>query len=175
MSKTWKIDPMHSEIQFKVRHMMISNVTGSFSEFDSTFNHENDDFTDSKIEFLAKINSINTGNEQRDGHLKSGEFFDSEKFPELKFSSTSLVKLSGSEYKMDGNMTIKGVTRPVSLNVEFNGIQKDLYGQTKAGFEITGSIKRKDFGLTWDAVTETGGVVLGDEIKLTANVQYIQG
>ncbi len=176
MSKTtWKIDPMHSEIQFKVKHMMISNVTGSFTEFESTLKHEGDDFSDAEISFQANINSIDTGNEQRDGHLKSPEFFDVGQFPQLSFKSTSVKKDSAdSKYTVQGDLTIKGVTRPVTLQANFGGMDKDSYGRIKAGFELTGAIKRKDFGLTWDGVTEAGNVMLSDEIKLMADVQFVK-
>ncbi len=169
-AKTWKIDPMHSEIQFKVKHLMISTVTGSFTEYDSNLSHQGEDFSDAKITFKAGTSSITTGNEQRDGHLKTGDFFDTEKFPELSFESTSLSKVEGEKYKLDGNLTIKGNTKPVQLDVEFGGIGKDGYGQTKAGFEITGTIHRADFGIDYDPT----GAVLSPDIKLLANVQFTQ-
>ncbi|EOA11069.1 YceI-like domain protein, partial [Porphyromonas gingivalis JCVI SC001] len=119
------------------------------------------------------IESIHTGNEQRDGHLKSGDFFDAASHPKLTFQSTSIEK-KGDDYKVAGDLTLKGVTKPVTLNVEFGGVQKSLYGQTVAGFEVTGKINRQDFGLTWSAVTEAGGVVVGDEVKLAANLEVIK-
>ncbi|MBK9511125.1 MAG: YceI family protein [Cytophagaceae bacterium] len=163
----WKIDPMHSEVQFKVKHLMISTVTGDFKAYDATAETEGDDsFENAKISFSAQIDSISTGNEQRDGHLKSPEFFDAEKFPALTFESTSY---DGSTLR--GNLTIKDVTKEISLAAEFGGLMTDFYGQTKAGFEISGKINRQDFGLTWSAVTEAGGVVVSDEVKLILNVQ----
>jgi polyisoprenoid-binding protein YceI len=163
----WKIDPMHSEVQFKVKHLMISTVTGDFKAYDATVETESEDaFENAKISFSAQIDSISTGNEQRDGHLKSGEFFDAEAFPTLKFES---ISYAGSVLK--GNLTIKDVTKEIELEAEFGGLMTDFYGQTKAGFEISGKINRKDFGLTWSGITEAGGVVVSDDVKLILNVQ----
>jgi polyisoprenoid-binding protein YceI len=163
----WKIDPMHSEVQFKVKHLMISTVTGDFKAYDATAETESEDaFENAKISFSAQIDSISTGNEQRDGHLKSGEFFDAEAFPTLEFES---ISYAGSVLK--GNLTIKDVTKEIELEAEFGGLMTDFYGQTKAGFEISGKINRKDFGLTWSGITEAGGVVVSDDVKLILNVQ----
>lgn len=172
---TWKIDPSHSEVQFKIKHLMISTVTGQFTDFDSTLEcaGEGDDFAGGKVAFSAKIASINTKNEQRDGHLKSGDFFDAEAHPELAFQSTSL-DLSGGEVVLKGDLTIKGTTKPVTLKGDFGGVVTDGYGQTKAGFEVEGKINRQDYGLTWSAVTEAGGVVVSDDVKLLLNVQYVK-
>ncbi|GAA4091455.1 YceI family protein [Mucilaginibacter panaciglaebae] len=163
----WVLDPMHSEVQFKVRHLVISTVTGSFRTFEGDLETENDDFTGANINFSLDVDSIDTNQPQRDGHLKSAEFFDAEQFPKITFKSTSF---DGS--KLVGDLTIKGVTKSVALDVEHGGSATDFYGNTKAGFEVTGKINRKDFGLTWDGVTETGSIVLGDDIKLTINVQF---
>ncbi|MDJ1472644.1 YceI family protein [Cytophagaceae bacterium DM2B3-1] len=168
---TWAIDPLHSEIQFRVKHLVISNVTGSFQKFEGKVEADKEDFSDASIAFSADIDSIFTGNEQRDGHLKSGDFFDAAQHPKLSFQSTSFKKVSGDEFALEGDLSIKGVTKPVKLEVEFGGTTKDLYGNTKAGFEIKGKISRKAFGLTWDAVTEAGGAVVSDEIRLILNVQ----
>ena len=167
----WGLDPMHSEINFKVKHMMIANVTGGFTKFDVNATTEGDEFSKAKINFTADINSINTNNEQRDGHLKSADFFDAEKFPQIKFESTSLNKKSDDEFQMNGNLTIKDVTKPVSLQVNFGGIGKDPYGNTKAGFTIEGKINRKDFGLNWNAALETGGMLVGEELKIQSEIQ----
>jgi len=169
----WVLDPTHSELQFKIRHLMITNVTGQFSSFTADAETEGDDFTSAKINFSADVNSISTNNEQRDGHLKSPDFFDVENHPTMTFTSTSVSK-DGEDFTVEGNLTMHGETKPVTLNVEFGGIQQDPYGQTKAGFEVTGKINRKEFGLTWGAVTETGGVMLGDDVKLVANIQLIK-
>ena len=171
---TYKIDPMHSEITFKVKHLMITNVTGSFQQFDATMEATAEDFSDAKISFEADINSISTGNEQRDNHLKSDDFFSAGQFPKLSFTSTSFTHKGGSDYVLNGDLTIKGNTKPVSLNVEFGGRMTDFYGQDKAGFEISGKINRSEFGLTWSAVTEAGGVVVSDEIKLNLAVQMVK-
>ncbi len=170
---TWTIDTAHSEIGFKVKHLVISTVSGKFNAFEGKLEGEPDDLTNAKISFSADIESIHTGNEQRDGHLKSGDFFDAASHPKLTFQSTSIEK-KGDDYKVNGDLTLKGVTKPVTLNVEFGGVQKSLYGQTVAGFEVTGKINRQDFGLTWSAVTEAGGVVVGDEVKLAANLEVIK-
>lgn len=153
---------------------MITNVTGSFQQFDATMEANAEDFSDAKISFEADINSISTGNEQRDTHLKSDDFFSAEQFPKLSFTSTSFTHKGGSDYVLNGDLTIKGNTKPVSLNVEFGGRMTDFYGQDKAGFEISGKINRSEFGLTWSAVTEAGGVVVSDEIKLNLAVQMVK-
>ncbi len=171
---TWKIDASHSEITFKVKHLVISTVSGKFNEFDATVEAEKDDFSDAQVSFSAKIDSISTGNEQRDGHLKSADFFDAAGHPELTFKSTALKQIAGSDYELTGDLTIRGTTKPVTLKAEFGGIQNDFYGNTVAGFELTGKINRQDFGLTWSAVTEAGGVVVSDEVKLAVNVELIK-
>lgn len=171
---TYKIDAAHSEITFKVKHLMITNVTGSFTKFDATLTTENDDFTNSSISFEADVDSISTNNEQRDGHLKSDDFFGAATHPKLTFTSTSFTKKSDDEYSLVGDLTIKGITKTVELNVEYGGTATDPWGQVKAGFEIAGKINRKDFGLTWGAVTEAGGVVVSDEVKLHLAVQMIK-
>lgn len=171
---TYKIDAAHSEITFKVKHLMITNVTGSFTQFDATMESEAADFSDAKISFEADVNSVNTNNEQRDGHLKSDDFFAAEKFPKLTFVSKSFTKKSDDEYTLTGDLTIRDVTKTVDLSVEFGGNMVDPWGQAKAGFEINGKINRKEFGLGWGAVTEAGGVVVSDEVKLHLGVQMIK-
>ncbi|MDB5119408.1 MAG: YceI family protein [Sphingobacteriales bacterium] len=174
MAIKWKIDPTHSDIQFRVKHLMITTVTGYFREFDLEVETETDDFhTAKKMEFTANINSIDTNNAQRDTHLKSADFFNAEEFGQLHFSGKKYED-GGDDVKLQGDLTIRGITKPVSLNVEFGGIVVDPYGQTKAGFAIDGKISRKEFGLTWGAVTEAGSVVVGDEIKIHAEVQVIK-
>lgn len=171
---TYKIDAMHSEITFKVKHLMITNVTGSFQQFDATLEAAAANFSDAKISFEASIDSISTNNEQRDTHLKSDDFFAAATYPKLSFVSTSFTHKSGSEYALVGDLTIKGNTKSVELAVDFGGRMTDFYGQDKAGFEITGKINRSEFGLTWSAVTEAGGVVVSDEIKLNMAVQMVK-
>lgn len=174
MALTWKIDPAHSEIQFKVKHLMITTVTGYFKQFDLTVTTESDDFnTASKIEFTADINSIDTNNQQRDTHLKSADFFDAENYNQLKFEGKK-YESDGEEGKLHGDLTIRGITKPVTVNVDFGGIVVDSYGQTKAGFTVSGKISRKEFGLTWSAVTEAGQVVVSDEIRLLCEIQLVK-
>lgn len=167
----WQLDPAHSEVTFRVRHLVIATVSGKFDKFSSTVSTEGDDFTTANIEFQVETGSINTGVEARDNHLCSDDFFNSEKFPLMSFKSTGL-KNNGGEYQLEGNLTIRDVTQPIVLNVEFGGTAVDPYGNHKAGFEVTGKVKRKEFGLLWDALTEAGGAVVSDEIKIQANVQY---
>jgi len=166
------IDKAHSEVTFKVRHLMISNVSGQFSNFDSTFESESEDLTDAKIHFEADVDSISTGNEQRDGHLKSADFFDADNHPKLIFEAQGMKSTGGSNYKLDGQMSIRGKQLPLSLDAEFTGKMTDPYGNEKLGFEISGKLNRKEFGLHWDAVTEAGGVVVSDEVRLFVNVQF---
>jgi polyisoprenoid-binding protein YceI len=167
----WSIDPMHSEVQFKVKHLVISTVSGFFKSFEGTVETDGDDFENANISFSLDIDSIDTNQTQRDEHLKGAEFFDAATYPKITFKSTSLTKTDDDEYELKGNLTIKDQTKPVSLNVEYGGSTADFYGNTKAGFEITGKINRKEFGLTWDGVTEAGSVVVGEDIKLTINAQ----
>ncbi len=167
----WSIDPMHSEVQFKVKHLVISTVTGSFKKFNGEVISSDDDFTNANIHFTMDVNSIDTNQQMRDEHLKNGDFFDAEKYPVIDFESTSFSKRNGDEYKLKGNLTMKGVTKPVELDVEYGGSEKDQMGNTKHGFEVTGKINRKEFGLTYNSLTETGGLALGEDIKLIANIQ----
>lgn len=170
----WILDPAHSEISFKVRHLLISTVTGRFNKFFVELNTENDDFFSvSEIVFAADVNSIDTNNQARDAHLKSEDFFHGDKHAEIRFTADEYSAV-GTEAKLNGQLTIKGVQRPVTILIEFGGITKDLYGQTKAGFSISGKISRKEFGLGGTVVTETGGVVVGDEVKFQGEIQLIK-
>ena len=174
MAIQWKIDAAHSEILFKVKHLMITTVTGYFKDFDLNIETETDDFTTAKkIEFTADIDSINTNNEQRDTHLKSVDFFNGEEHSQLRFVGAK-YEAKGDEAKLHGDLTIRGVTKPITVNIEFGGIVVDSYGQTKAGFTVSGKISRKEFGLTWNAVTEAGSIVVSDEIKIHAEIQVIK-
>jgi polyisoprenoid-binding protein YceI len=170
----WSIDPTHSEVQFKVKHLVISTVSGFFRSFEGSVETDSEDFEHANIGFSIDINSIDTNQSQRDEHLKSAEFFDAANYPHIKFKSTSFKKTGDDEYALTGDLTIKNVTKSVTLNVEFGGSAADFYGNTKAGFEITGKINRKEFGLTWNGVTEAGSVVAGEDIKLTINAQLIK-
>jgi polyisoprenoid-binding protein YceI len=170
---TWMLDTVHSEVTFKVKHLVISSVTGKFKSFEGTVESDKDDFTDARINFSTAVDSIDTGNEQRDGHLKSPDFFDAANHPKITFVSTGVTK-KGSDYLIQGDLTLRGTTKPVELHAEFGGIQKDFYGNTVAGFELSGKINRKDFGLHWSAVTETGGIVVSDEVRLAINAELIK-
>lgn len=170
----WGIDPAHSEIYFKVKHMMVSTVTGAFNEFEGKVVSKNEDFEHATISFSANIESVDTKNKQRDEHLKSDDFFNATQFPKLTFQSKSFTKKSNGDYKLVGDLTIRDHTREVELTVEYNGIAVDPYGQTKAGFELSGKINRKEFGLKWNALTEAGGVMVSDEVRLALNIQLVQ-
>ena len=168
----WVLDPMHSEVHFKIKHLVISTVTGAFKTFQGTAQTEGDSFENANIEFTLDVDSVDTNQEQRDAHLKAEDFFNAAQYPQIKFVSTSFTKTSGDEYQLTGDLTIKGVTKPGTLEVEYGGSAVDFYGNTKAGFEITGKVNRKDYGLSWGGITEAGAIVLGDDVKLTINVQF---
>ena len=170
---TWVIDPTHSEIQFKVKHLVISTVTGSFKNFEGSVETESEDFDGAKVTFSAETASIDTNQAQRDEHLKSADFFDSEKYPKISFSGI-LVSKGDDAYSLKGDLSVKDVTKPFEFKAEYGGNMTDFYGNNKSGFEITGKINRKEFGLEWSAVTEAGGVVVGDEVKLIANIQVVK-
>jgi polyisoprenoid-binding protein YceI len=168
----WSIDPVHSEIQFKVKHMVISTVTGQFEKFDGSLESKGDDFEGATITFEAEVNSITTRNKDRDNHLKSDDFFNAEKYPKITFTSSSFTKTGDDSYKLVGDLTIRDVTKEVTLDAEFGGIiDNDGYGNVKAGFELTGKVNRKDFGLKWNGVTEAGQIIVSDEVRLILNVQ----
>ena len=174
-TKNWVIDPTHSEIHFKIKHLMITNVTGSFNIFQASVQTEDEDFMRAKVSFEADIDSVSTGNEQRDGHLKSADFFDAATYPKLKFAATKFENVDNDgSYELYGDLTIKDVTKNIKLDVEFGGVVKDPYGNVKAGFSINGKINRKDFGLTWSAVTEAGGIVVSDDVKIVCEIQLIE-
>ncbi|MCF0039131.1 YceI family protein [Dyadobacter fanqingshengii] len=170
---TWVIDPTHSEVQFKVKHLVISTVTGSFKSFEGSVETETEDFDGATVQFTADVTSIDTNQAQRDEHLKSGDFFDAAKHPKLTIKGT-LVKKGDESYTLKGDLTVKDVTKAVEFAVEYGGNMTDFYGNNKSGFEISGKINRKEFGLEWSAVTEAGGVVVGDDVKLIANIQVVK-
>ena len=173
--KKWILDPTHSEVQFKIKHLMITNVTGSFNIFSASVETDNEDFTRATISFTADVASIDTGNAQRDAHLQSADFFDADKYPHIKFVATKYEKIDNDgSYELYGDLTIKEVTRNIELSVEFGGVVTDPYGQTKAGFTLNGKINRKDFGLSYNAALETGGVLLGEEVKLNIELQFVK-
>ncbi|MCU0440947.1 MAG: YceI family protein [Bacteroidia bacterium] len=173
-TSVWAIDPAHSEISFKVKHLVVTTLTGKFNSFSGSLHTDEADFSNASISFKADISSINTGNADRDNHLKSDDFFNAEAFPTLSFNSTSFTKTGDHTYRLIGDITLRDVTQSIELAVEFGGTAVDPWGQTKAGFEINGKLKRKDFGLKWDALTEAGGAVVSDEVKLHLNVQLVK-
>lgn len=175
MSTTkWVIDPSHSEVQFKVKHLMVTTVTGHLTGFTSTVETSKEDFSDAKISFTADMNSFTTGSEQRDQHLKTVDFFETEKYPALIFTSTKFTRNTEGTYDLKGNLTIKGVSKEISLVAEFGGLVKDPWGNKKAAFNLNGKISRKEYGLVWNVVTEGGGVLVSDEVKLLAEVQFVE-
>ncbi len=170
----WVLDPAHSELTFKIKHLMISNVTGAFKDFSARVETEETDFSKATIILTAQMNSISTNNEQRDVHLRSADFFEVEKFPQLKFTSTGIEQTDDESFNLYGNLTIKGVTKPVKLNMEFNGIVKDPQGQEKAGFLVSGKIKRSDWGININVALETGGLMLGEDVRIQSEVQFVR-
>ncbi len=170
----WVIDPTHSEVSFKVKHLVISTVTGYFREFEGGIEQTGEDFEGATVHFSAKIESIDTNQEARDNHLKSDDFFNAGAYPELTFRSTNFSKVAENKYKLVGDMTIRDITRSVELDVDFLGEAADPYGNHKAGFELNGVINRKEFGLKWSALTEAGAIVVSDDVRLHLNVQVIK-
>lgn len=170
----WKIDPVHSEVTFKVKHLVISTVTGRFDRFDATVESSKEDFSDANVRFEADVNSINTKNEQRDGHLKSPDFFDAASFPAMSFVSKGVKKLSEHELEVTGDLTMRGVTKPVTLDVIYNGSMAGFDGNPVAGFEIRTKLNRFDFGLQWNAVTEAGGVVVSNQVTIEILAEFVK-
>lgn len=175
MSKTkWALDPTHSEIGFKIKHLMITNVSGNFNKFEVTTETNGDDFTTAKIKAQVEVNSINTNNAQRDEHLRTADFFEADKYPYITFKSTRIQKIDDETFNLFGDLTIKETTKPVKLALEYSGVTKDPWGNLKAGFSLTGKINRNDFGVSFNAVLETGGVMLGEELKIIGEIQLVK-
>jgi len=172
MKTIWTLDPTHSEVNFKVKHLMISNVKGEFKTVSAVIDGE--DFTKAKINATIEAASVFTNNDDRDNHLKSADFFDVENYKELIFEGASFKKVDDDEYQLTGNLTIKGVTKEVTFDIEFGGINKDPWGNEKAGFSLEGKINRKDWGLNWNAALETGGVLVSEDVKIQAEVQFVK-
>jgi polyisoprenoid-binding protein YceI len=170
----WIIDPTHSEIHFKVRHLMVSWVTGNFKQFNATVETKGNDISTAKVKFTADIDSISTNNDQRDAHLKNTDFFDAENHPQLIFESEKLEKIGEENYKLHGILTIRGNSKKIVLNVEYGGITLDPWGNTRTGFSVSGKINRKDFGVSFGMVSETGGVLLGDDVTVNANAEFVK-
>jgi len=168
----WKIDPAHSEINFKVKHLVVSTVTGHFNQFDASVETDTEDFSDAKITFEADVNSISTKNEQRDTHLKSADFFDAQNHPKITFISKSIKKISDHELQVKGDITIRGIKKEISLDVIFNGVVAGFGGSQVAGFEVRGKLNRFDYGLQWNALTEAGGVVVSNEVRIEILAEF---
>ncbi|WP_299533706.1 YceI family protein [uncultured Streptomyces sp.] len=174
LSGTYTLDPAHSSIAFTVRHAMVTNVRGTFGEHEGTLELDGTDPANSSASIDVKIASVDTGIADRDGHLVSGDFFDAEKFPLMTFRSTTAEQLGGDRYRITGDLTIKDVTRPLSIDLEFNGSATDVYGNERVGFEGSADILRSDWGLTWNAALETGGVMVSDKVKLSFDISAIK-
>lgn len=170
----WILDTTHADVQFKVKHLMISTVTGQFNDFESSVETDGDDFTTAKVQFSAKVDSISTNNEKRDEHLRNADFFGSDEHPLLTFESAGMKKLDAENYELTGTLTIKGVSRTVVLNAEHGGIVTDPWGNIRSGFTVTGKINRQDFGMNFGLVAEGGGLMLGDEVKITASAEFVK-
>ena len=172
---TWNFDPAHSEITFKVRHMMFSKVTGFFHDWKGDFKFDPEDPSKAEIHVDIETASVDTNNEDRDQHLRSGDFFDVEEYPHITFTSTEMAKAEGGHLELNGDLTIKGQTNPVTLAVDYHGKAVDPWGNDRLGFSATTSLHRKDFGLTWNQALEAGGVLVGDKVEVELNVQAIAG
>ncbi len=168
----WSVDPAHTSIKFTVRHLTVSEVEGRFKTFDGTVETTGEDFNGAKVNFTADVNAITTDNDMRDKHLKSDDFFNAEKFPKMTFTSTSFKKVKGDEYTLEGDLTIRDVTKKIKFDVSYGGIVVDPYGNRKAGFKATGKVSRKEYHLLWNTLTEAGGAVVGDEVKIMLNLEF---
>lgn len=170
----WTFDIAHSSIKFDIAHLVISEVTGQFQDYEGTVLSDKVDFSDAKIDFSIDVKSIDTDNEKRDGHLKSADFFDVEKYPKITFKSESVKKVEENQYKLTGEFTMHGVTKEITLDVKYGGTITDTYGNIKAGFKITGVINRTDFGLKYNSVLEAGGLMIGEEVTITCKVELLK-
>ena len=173
LTGTYAIDPSHSRLGFVVRHAMVTKVRGNFADFSGTVTVNGDDPASSAVEISAAIVSITTGDEARDGHLRSADFFDLEAHPTMTFTSTGITAKGDDEFAVTGDLTINGITKPVTIDLEFTGAATDPFGNHRIGFEGTGEIKRKDFGVEWNAALETGGVLVGDKVKLELDISAV--
>lgn len=170
----WALDPTHSNLGFKIKHLMISNVSGSFKNFNAELQSRGTDFSTAQINLTAAMESISTNQEQRDAHLRNADFFEVEKYPELTFTSKKVEKTDTDTFLLYGDLTLKGITKPVKLHVEFNGTVKDPWGNERAGFVITGKINRSEWGINFNAALETGGVVLSDEVRIHSEIELVK-
>lgn len=170
----WILDPTHSELGFKVKHLMISNVSGSFKNFTAEVETEDDDFSKARVSLTAQMASVFTNNEQRDAHLRTSDFFEVDNHPQLTFHSTRVEKLDNDTFTLWGALTLKGITKPVKLAVDFSGVTNDPWGAERAGFTVSGKLNRKDWGVNYNALLETGGVALSEEVKINAEIQVVK-
>lgn len=171
---TWSADQSHSNVQFTARHMVISNVTGHFSDYTATVKTKGDSIEGAEAEFEAKLDSISTGQPDRDNHLKSADFFDAANYPTIKFKTTSIEKAGGDNYKIHGDLTMRGITKSITLDAELTGKVTDPWGNERMGFEIKGTVNRFDYDLHWNSLLETGGAVVGPNIKLKADIEFVK-
>lgn len=172
-TKIWKLDPTHSNIGFSIKHMMFTNVKGNFKEYEGTVVVNDTDYEHAQLNFTAQIDSINTNNADRDNHLKSADFFDASKYPTLQFESTSLDKKDAHNFTLNGTLTMHGTSKPIALDAEFSTPMKDPFGNTKIGLNITGKINRKDWNLNWNSTLETGGLLVGEDVKFDIEIQLV--
>jgi polyisoprenoid-binding protein YceI len=170
----WIVDPVHSDVQFKIKHLVISSITGSFKNFEGGATSDASDFENAEIHFSLDVDSIDTNQNMRDEHLKSADFFDAEQFPHITFQSNYFHKVKGDNYKLSGLLTLKGITKPIELDAEYGGTERDANGNIRSGFEVEGRISRQEFGLNYMQLTETGGLLIGEDVKLIANIQLIK-
>jgi polyisoprenoid-binding protein YceI len=168
----WNVDKAHTSVRFAVSHLVISEVEGAFKIFDGSIQSTSPDFNGAVVNFTIDAASITTDNTMRDNHLKSDDFFNTEKYPQMTFKSTSFTKVSGNKFRLTGNLTIRNTTKPVSFNVTYGGTAKDGYGNTKVGFKASSSINRFDYGLKWNSITEAGGAVVGEEVAIVLNLEF---
>lgn len=174
MKTKWNLDKSHSEIKFKAKHLMITTISGQFENYSIDVEMEDDDFSTAKVNYTAEIKSIKTGDANRDGHMLGDDFFNAELFPEMKFSSTSSVKTGDKSFDISGLLSLRDVTKEITLHATLEGIAKDPWGNTKAAIQISGKINRKDYGLKFHVLTDTGGILVSDEIKLDGEIQFIK-
>jgi polyisoprenoid-binding protein YceI len=170
----WIVDPAHSDVQFKIKHLVISTVTGSFNNFQGGATSDRDNFEGAEIHFSLDVNSIDTNQGVRDAHLKSADFFDAEKYPHITFQSKYFHKVKGDKFKLSGMLTLKGITKPIEMDAEYGGSQRDAEGKTRLGFEVQGQLSRQEFGLNYNQLTDAGGLVVGEDVRLIANIQLVQ-
>ena len=171
---TWNFDASHSSVRFAVEHMVVSEVEGKFTTFEGTVESSTEDFSDAKINFKIDVNSVDTDNQKRDGHLKNEDFFDTAKYPEMTFASTSVEKIKEGKYNLTGNLSLHGVTKEITLKMSYGGTVKDPWGNTRAGLKVTGSLNRTDFGLKYNSTLEAGGLMLGEEVELSCKMELVK-